>query len=115
MPEALCDLEHSDRRTLKDSISQLIRTPAATTMTTLSLKLKVTDREAQDLERLAHLTGQPKEDLLSRAVSRRVRMVRTSYKVEADVEDVRALQEKLRPFREASRFQSEQDFLDDRA
>ena len=84
-------------------------------MPTLSLKLKVTDREAQDLERLAHLTGQPKEELLSRAISRLVRTVRTSYKVEADVKDVRALQKKLRPYREASGYQSEQGFLDDRA
>ena len=82
-------------------------------MTTLSLKLNMTDREAQDLERLARLTGQPKEELLSRAVSRLMRMVRTSYAVDADLEDVRALQEKLRPYREASGYQSEQDFLDD--
>ena len=81
-------------------------------MTTLSLKLNVTPQEAQDLERLAHLTGQPADELLSRAVSRLMRMVRTSYEVEADMDDVRALQEKLRPYRKASRFEREEDFLD---
>ena len=79
-------------------------------MTTRSVDLRVQDDEAQTLDALQQLAGDP--DFLSQAVMKVIRLVQTSYTVKnVNVERMRALRKKAEPYRKASGFASEEDFL----
>ena len=80
-------------------------------MTTLSLKLQLPDQAAQELERMARLSGRTESEFLSEAVVRLIERMQTSYTVNMSVEDLEAIQEEMRPYREASPYRSEEDFL----
>lgn len=84
-------------------------------MTTLSLKLNLPDQTAQDLERISQLAGRTESEFRSEAVVRLIEQIRTFYKVEMDVQDLKEIQEELRPYREASPYKSEEDFLNRKA
>ena len=78
-------------------------------MTTVSVDLRLADKDAKTLNALQEITGDP--DFLSEAVMKVVRMVQTTYTVKMDVERMRALRKKAEPYRSASGFDSEEAFL----
>ncbi len=64
---------------------------------------------------MARLSGRTESEFLSEAVVHLVEKVQTSYKVNMGVEDLDAIQAELRPYREASPYKSEEDFLNRKA
>lgn len=78
-------------------------------MTTVSVRLRLADKDAETLNALQELKGDP--DFLSEAVMKVVRLVQTTYTVKMDVEQMRALRKKAKPYCEASGFDSEEAFL----
>ena len=78
-------------------------------MTTVSVRLRLADKDAKTLNALQEATGNP--DFLSEAVMKVVRLVQTTYTVKMDVEQMRELRKKAEPYRKASGFDSEEAFL----
>ena len=78
-------------------------------MTTVSVNLRLADKDAKTLNALQELTGDP--DFLSEAVMTVLRMAQTTYTVKMEVERMRALRKKAEPYRKASGFDSEEAFL----
>ena len=78
-------------------------------MTTVSVNLRLADKDAKTLSALQELTGD--SDFLSKTVMRVVRMAQISYTVKMDVEQMPALRKKAEPYRKASGFDSEEEFL----
>ena len=78
-------------------------------MTTVSVRLHLADKDAETLNALQALKGDP--DFLSEAVMKVVRLAQTTYTVKMDVEQMRALRKQAQPYREASGFDSEEAFL----
>lgn len=78
-------------------------------MTTVSVNLRLADKDAKTLNALQELAGDP--DFLSEAVMKVLRMMQTTYTVKMDVERMRALRKKAQPYRKASGFDSEEAFL----
>ena len=60
---------------------------------------------------MARLSGRTESEFLSEAVVRLIEKMRTSHEVNMSVEDLDAIQAEMRPYREASPYQSEEDFL----
>lgn len=80
-------------------------------MTTLSLNLKLPDQAAEDLRRLSQSAGQTEAEFISAQVVRMIEKIRTFHEVHMTPEDLQAIREELRPYREASPYKSEEDFL----
>lgn len=80
-------------------------------MTTLTLQLNLPDETAQDLRQLSQSAGQTEAEFLSAQVIRLARQMRSYHEVRMSSSDLHAIQEELRPYREASAYQSEADFL----
>lgn len=78
-------------------------------MTTVSVNLRLADKDAETLNALQEATGNP--DFLSEAVMKVLRLMQTTYTVKMDVEQMRALRKKAKSYRKASGFESEEAFL----
>lgn len=78
-------------------------------MTTVSVKLRLAEKDAQTLNALQEATGDP--DFLSEAVMKVVRMVQTTYTARVDVDQMQKLRKKAKPYRHNAGFDSEEAFL----
>jgi len=80
-------------------------------MTTLSISLKLPEDAAEDLRRLSSSAGQTESEFISEHVLRLTEKVRTHHELKINSADLKSIREELRPHREASRYESEDDFL----
>jgi hypothetical protein len=79
-------------------------------MTTRSIRLRLEDEEAKTIDALSELSDG--EDFLARAVMKVVYLVQSSHLVgDVDLDRLKALRSKAAPYRDASDFSSEGDFL----
>ena len=81
-------------------------------MTTRSVILRLKDEEARTIDALQEMSGE--QDLLSRAVMKTVDLLETSFIVgKVDQDRMSLLREKAAPYRDASGFSSEDEYLNE--